>query len=207
MNLVRRAFLAMGLLVLGLTVHAAVPAASAEEAVERYVARLLARVEEIMPWHETDRERYYAEVERALEEFVDFREVARGVMAQYGAGPRGASPEQLERFAEVFKASMVEFYGSALTSYGGQDYEMLPSRPSPDPENATNVRMRVSSENGDGFELQYTMFLDAAGQWKLKNLYVEGVNLRRQYHSRFDDLMARTGYDIDQVIELWQVSE
>lgn len=201
-----RAFLAFTLFALWLSNPAGAQAPSAEQAVEGYVTRLLARVGEIKSWYEDAPERYYDAVETALEEFVDFREVARGVMAQYSTGPRGATADQLDRFTREFRENLVEFYGSALASYGGQEFELLPSRPSPDPDNATNVRMRVKGEDGQAFELQYTMFLNEEREWKLKNLYVEGVNLRRQYHSRFDDLMARNGFDIDKVIELWRVS-
>jgi len=41
----------------------------------------------------------------------------------------------------------------------------------------------------------------------LRNLYVEGVNLRRQYYSRFDNLMTRNDFDIDRVIDLWKIEE
>src|SRR5690606_17919675 len=131
-----------------------------------------------------------ASVETALSEFVDFREVARGVMAQYGTGPNGADAGQLERFAEVFRASLVDFYGSALANYGGAEFQIVPSSTPPsDPENATNVRMSIKADDGSRFEVQYTMFMNPEREWKLKNLYIEGVNLRRQYFSQFDSLM------------------
>ena len=207
MNLLKRPALAGAVLLLCLQgAFAAQSSLSAEEAVRGYIDELLARVAEIKPLFEADRARYFREVEDALERFVDFREVARGVMARYGAGPNGASAEQLDRFAEVFKSSVVDFYGSALASYGGQDYVMLDSREQgSNGDAAAEVRMRVEGENGDGFELQYSMFRNAGGQWKLRNLYVEGVNLRRQYYSRFDDLMRRHDYDIDAVIDNWNV--
>ena len=177
---------------------------TAEESVERYINSILLRANELRSYYETDRNYYFSEIESALTEFVDFREVARGVMAKYGTGPNGANDEQLSRFSEVFKASMVDFYGSALASYGGEKFEILEnSRPPSDPENATNIRMMVAAEDGSRFELQYTMFLNDEGIWKLKNLYVEGVNLRRQYYSRFDSLVSSNGYDIDKVIDSW----
>ena len=187
---------------------AAQPQLTAEEAVNQYITSLLGRINEIKPEYDSNREAYFADVEKALEGFVDFREVARGVMAKYGTGPNGATDAQLDRFAKVFKRSMVEFYGSALASYGGQSFEFVKNKQPPsDPENATNIRMLVKADDGSRFELQYTMFLNRDKVWKLKNLYVEGVNLRRQYYSRFDDLMSRNNYDIDKVIDVWQSSE
>src|SRR6056300_1032967 len=119
---------------------------TAEEAVDQYISALLMRMEEIKPLYETDREAYFSGVENALAEFVDFREVARGVMAKYGQGPNGASAEQLDRFAVVFRSSLVEFYGSALAEFGGVEYEILESR---EQDGAANVRMSVLGDDGN----------------------------------------------------------
>jgi phospholipid transport system substrate-binding protein len=184
------------------------PALSAEAAVDAYITNLLTEMETIKPLYGRDRKTYFAAVEEALSEFVDFREVARGVMAKYGTGPNGATPEQVERFADVFRASLVDFYGSALANYGGAKFEIVPlDTPPADPENATNVRMNIQSDDGSRFEVQYTMFLNADRVWKLKNLYIEGVNLRRQYFSQFESMMMSNNYDIDKVIDGWNVSQ
>jgi len=209
MNTLRRALLVLGLLAASAT--AALPVCaqqeSAEAAVERYIGGLMQRMTEIQPLYQSDREAYFATVENALSEFVDFREVARGVMAKYGQGPNGATPGQLDRFAGVFRASLVEFYGSALAEYGGVEFEILDNRQQSNSDRAANVRMSVLGDDGNRIEVQYTMFLNDEDVWKLRNLYVEGVNLRRQYYSRFDNLMTRNDFDIDKVIDLWQIEE
>lgn len=184
------------------------PALTAEAAVDMYITDLLKQMDSIKPLYATDREAYFAAVEEALTAFVDFREVARGVMAKYGTGPEGATPEQLQRFADVFRDSLVDFYGSALANYGGAEFEIVPSTTPPsDPENATNVRMNIKADDGSRFEVQYTMFVNEDRAWKLKNLYIEGVNLRRQYYSQFDSMMMNNNYDIDTVIDRWSVSQ
>ena len=184
------------------------PAITAEAAVETYIRDLLAKMEGIKPLYDSDRRAYFAAVEAALSEFVDFREVARGVMAKYGTGPNGATPEQLQRFADVFRASLVDFYGSALASYSGATFEILPlDTPPSNPANATNVRMNILGDDGSQFEVEYTMFLNPDGVWKLKNLYIEGVNLRRQFYAQFDSMMMSNNYDIDKVIDSWEVSQ
>ena len=184
------------------------PELTAEAAVEMYIGNLLMEMEDIKPLYDTDRAAYFMAVEAALTEFVDFREVARGVMAKYGTGPNGATPEQLQRFADVFRDSLVDFYGSALANYGGADFEIVPiATPPTDPENATNVRMNIQADDGSRFEVQYTMFLNEDRMWKLKNLYIEGVNLRRQYYSQFDSMMMSNNNDIDKVIDSWSVSQ
>jgi phospholipid transport system substrate-binding protein len=180
----------------------------AQAAVDTYIRDLLQSMDAIKPLYQSDRAAYFAEVEAALSEFVDFKEVARGVMARYSTGANGATNAQLERFADVFRESLIDFYGSALANYGGVDFEITAvNAQSEDPENNTNVRMNIRADNGTRFEVMYTMFLNEDRIWKLKNLYVEGVNLRRQYHSQFDSLMASHNYDIDKVIDAWKSSQ
>jgi len=181
---------------------------SAQEAVDLYISGLLAAMQEIRALYDSDREVYFREVEEVLSSFVDFREVARGVMAKYGQGPNGATSDQLDRFADVFRASLVDFYGSALAEYGGAEYEFLENRQqSRNSERSSSVRMSLLGDDGNRVEVQYTMFLNEDRVWKLRNLYVEGVNLRRQYYSRFDNLMTRNDFDIDRVIDLWKIEE
>ena len=211
MSMLRRMLMVCGLLVAA--VLAAVQPAvaqqeTAEQAVDRYIGALLSKMDEIRPLYDSNREQYFGEIESAVSTFVDFREVARGVMAKYSQGPRGATPEQLDRFAVVFRKSLVEFYGSALANYGGVRYEFLDSPQSErDSERSTNVLMSVISADGSSIQVQYTMFVNDDMEWKLRNLYVEGVNLRRQYYSRFDNLMMRNDFDIDKVIDLWDTEE
>ena len=200
------AAIALGILLIPL--NAVAQEKSAQEAVDEYISGLLATMQEIKPLYESDRDHYFQQVEEALSSFVDFREVARGVMAKYGQGPNGATSEQLDRFAGVFRASLVDFYGSALAEYGGVEYEFLENRQqSRNPERSSNVRMSLLGDDGNRIEVQYTMFLNEERVWKMRNLYVEGVNLRRQYYSRFDNLMTRNEFNIDKVIDLWAIEE
>ena len=91
-----------------------------------------------------------------------------------------------------------------MVEYGGQELTYLPSEEAPeDPDAPTTVRMQVNA-SGSQIELRYALFKNDAGEWKLRNLYVGGINLRRQYYTQFAALMARHNNDIDQVIEAWQ---
>lgn len=184
-----------------MAVHAQAPALSAVEAAEQSVTQLLKRVEELRPYFESDKDRYYAGIEEEVGRFVDFSQVATGVMARFS---RDATEEQIEAFGEKLRATLTRFYGSALVEYGGQELNyMPPQNPPEDPEAPTNVRMQIVSD-GTRIELQYAMFLNDNKEWKLRNLYVGGINLRRQYHTQFAALMARHDNDIDAVIEAWQ---
>lgn len=174
---------------------------SAVEAAEQSVSQLLQKVQELRPYFDSDKDRYYAGVEEEVGKFVDFREVAVGVMARFS---EQATEEQILAFGEKLRSTLTRFYGSALVEYGGQQLTFLPSDNAPaDPSAGTNVRMQIVSE-GARIELQYALFQNAEGEWKLRNIFVGGINLRRQYHTQFAALMARHNNDIDQVVTAWQ---
>jgi len=174
---------------------------TALQSAELSVNALLATVQEAKPYFANDRERYFASIEVSLMSFVDFDEVAIGVMARFA---EQATPEQITRFGEKLRVTLTRFYGAALVGYDGQELVFLPAgESSPDPELNTNVRMQITANNST-IELQYTLFLNEAREWKLKNLFVGGINLRRQYFTQFSALMNRYGNDIDQVIDNWQ---
>lgn len=197
-------FVALGfaLILMSLTTaQAQAPALTAVEAAEQSVTQLLKRVEELRPYFESDKDRYYAGIEEEVGRFVDFTQVATGVMARFS---EDATEAQIDAFGEKLRATLTRFYGSALVEYGGQELNYMPPRnPPEDPEAPTNVRMQIVSD-GTRIELQYALFLNEDREWKLRNLYVGGINLRRQYHTQFAALMARHDNDIDAVIDAWQ---
>lgn len=202
----RRAGLS-GMLFLLLWVFPASPASAADatqeavEAARNAVASLLGRVAELRPHYDSDPDRYYEGIEEEVSGFVDFEQVAIGVMARFS---RQASDEQIAGFAEKLRSTLTRFYGSALVEYGGQQITYLPPESPPEnPERGVNVRLRVEGEN-QPIELRSSMFRNDDGEWKLRNLYVGGINLRRQYHTQFAALMSRNDNDIDAAIENWQ---
>lgn len=194
-------FVAIVILTLTYPFTAVAQEMTAVDSARESVNELLAKVNELKPFFESDRERYFAGIQDSLNLFVDFDEVAIGVMARYS---EQASKEQISRFGDKLQTTLTRFYGSALVGYDGEKLVFLPAgRPSPEPEENTNVRMQITANNST-VELQYTLFLNEVGQWKLKNLYLGGINLRRQYYTQFSALMNRYGNDIDQVIDNWQ---
>lgn len=200
MTKIKRMF-AIALLTIAAPLLHAAEEMSALESARESVHELLATVEELKPFFESDKDRYFDGIQRSLDSFVDFDQVATGVMARYS---EQASAEQISRFGEKLKTTLTRFYGAALVGYDGEALEFLPAgREAPDPEKNTNVRMRITANNST-VELQYTLFLNEAREWKLKNLYVGGINLRRQYFTQFAALMNRYGNDIDQVVNNWQ---
>ncbi len=192
------------LLLMAAAVRPAVAQDATQEAVDAArdaVTSLLERVSELRPYYDSDQARYYDGIEEEVAGFVDFEQVAIGVMARFS---REASEEQIAAFAEKLRSTLTRFYGSALVEYGGQEITyMPPDSPPENPERGVNVRLRIEGDD-QRIELRSAMFRNDNDEWKLRNLYVGGINLRRQYHTQFAALMSRHDNDIDAVIENWQ---
>lgn len=204
MNQLQKAGAGVLALCLVLGAGRAVAADATEEAVNAArdaVTSLLDRVAELRPYYDSDSQRYYGGIEEEVSGFTDFEQVAIGVMARFS---RQASEEQIAAFSEKLRRTLTRFYGSALVEYGGQEISYLPpDNPPEDPENGVNVRLRIEGDDQQ-IELQSSMFRNDSGEWKLRNLYVGGINLRRQYHTQFAALMSSHDGDIDTVIENWE---
>ncbi|MDX1491196.1 MAG: ABC transporter substrate-binding protein [Pseudohongiellaceae bacterium] len=193
-----KVLIALSMLMVAASSMAAEPRGAVDSTRES-VNELLATVQELKPYYQSDKERYFAGIEKSLSSFVDFDAVATGVMARYS---EQASPEQISRFGEKLRSTLTRFYGAALTGYDGQELEFMPGNVD-ESDGTAVVRMRIATNNNT-VDLQYALFLNEAGDWKLRNLLLSGINLRRQYYTQFSALMNRYGNDIDQVIDNWQ---
>ncbi|NQV68583.1 MAG: ABC transporter substrate-binding protein [Pseudohongiella sp.] len=174
---------------------------SAIETAKLGVETLLQTVVESKQLFVTDRERYFSEVERVLNTFVDFTAVAEVVMSRFASS---ANDEQKQRFADILQTTLTRFYGASLVSYNGQELVFLPpTDPDGNPRGDTVVGMEL--RGGDtNMKLQYQMFLNDNEEWKLKNLSLLGINLGRQYFTQFSALMAQHNNDIDLVLDNWK---
>ena len=174
---------------------------TAIETAELGVETLLETIIESKDFFLTDRDRYFAAVEEAVSNTVDFNAVAEVVMSRYADL---ATAEQKQRFADILKNTLTRFYGAALVSYNGQELVFLPST-NPEGDSRADTVVGMELRGGDSnLTLQYQMFLNENDEWKLKNLSLAGINLGRQYYTQFSALMTQHNNDIDLVLENWK---
>jgi phospholipid transport system substrate-binding protein len=141
---------------------------------------------------------YYADVTKILDAIVDFPFIARAVM---GKNAKAATPEQVEKFAVVFKNGLVKTYGKGISNYADSTFKVLPSTAEPDARRLS-VDLDVK-EKDNTHRLAFTMALNKASEWKLINVVLNGVNLGDSFRSQFDQAMIKHNSSIDKVIENW----
>lgn len=151
--------------------------------------------------YKQDSDAFYAGLNEIMEPVVDFQGIARSVMTvRYS---RSASPAQMERFIETFKRSMVEFYGNALLEFDSGNIVVLPpAKGSLQTDERASVNMEVRSTSGNVYPVTYTM-ANVDGQWKVRNVIVEGINIGLLFRDQFSQSMQTHRNDLDAVIDNW----
>ena len=71
---------------------------------------------------------------------------------------------------------------------------------------SVGVRQHIYGERAKPYEVIYTLRRDAQGDWKLRNVIIEGLNLGRIYQNQFRTAVATYDGDIEKVIDNWTVA-
>ena len=146
-----------------------------------------------------DEAAYLKQVKKILTPVVDFRYIARGVMGGYA---KQASKEQRENFADVFQYGLVSTYAKGMASYADQTISILPPKGDISGQKTISVLQEVRGEDGVN-RVSYTMKLNRAGEWKLVNVVLNGINLGITFRTQFYQAMKKRSGDIELVIAEW----
>jgi len=141
-------------------------------------------------------------VEEVLLPHVDMEVMSRYVLGRYW---RTASEDQRQRFIKEFKNMLVRFYVSALLDDPKQLDDLLantdnlihykPVNLAPDTRKTT-VRAEVYMPNGGPkVPVSFNLFRNAAGNWMMYDVNVDGISLVTNYRSSFAMEVKRDGLD------------
>ena len=141
---------------------------------------------------------FYDALNANLGPVVDADGISRSIMTvKYS---RKATPEQMQRFQENFKRSLMQFYGNALLEYNNQGITVGSEKK--DGEDRASVDMTVKGNNGAVYPVSYTL-TKLNGEWKVRNVIVNGINIGKLFRDQFADAMQRNGNDLDKTIDGW----
>ena len=191
----------IGLLFLLVSPLACAEPPSAFESVRHSTDVLLARLKEVQPIYESDPERFFAEVDDALDPHIDFEGFAKRVMAKHY---RKASEEQQATFQQKFRVALIRTYATALLEFDNQDVVVIePKKAQKKPDRAV-IEIQVHARSGAIYPVVYQLGLQD-NKWMLRNVVVNGINIGLQFRSQFNAYMQRYRGDVDKVIENWAV--
>ena len=166
---------------------------------------------------EADPERYYQQIQDLLDPLIDFRGFARKVMGPYGSSERYRSldeagreqlRDQLDRFTEAMRSSLVRTYSKGLLAFGSSRIELLPpDEPAEGETNPTRISLQqlVYADRALPYEVLYQMGQEKSGDWKLLNVIIESVNLGEVYRDQFLASAREVDGNLDTVIDNWAI--
>ena len=212
---VRSAWL-LGAYLLSAVVWAQDAKVTAHGVVDDATRRVMAVVVESRVYFDEDRERYFRQVQEILDPVIDFRGFARSVMGPYASSERYRSldetgrarlRDQLDRFTEVMRLGLVRTYSKGLLAYGDSRVEVAPVADEEPSAGRATVRQLVYDNQPEPYELIYQMGRGKGGDWQLRNIVIEGVNLGEIYRNQFEASARKNDGDLDAVIASWTAVE
>tara|TARA_R110000764_G_scaffold61741_3_gene131552 strand:- start:657 stop:1298 length:642 start_codon:yes stop_codon:yes gene_type:complete len=171
-----------------------------QEVVDDTSRKVMAVLDANRETYRNDPDAFVRGLDEVLNPVVDFEGIASSVMTvRYS---RSATEEQTQRFIDTFKRSMVQFYGNALLEFKSGEITVLPPNSrEPRPDRAS-VDMQVKANDGQVYTATYTM-TEIDGQWKVRNVIVEGINIGLLFRDQFAQAMKANRNDLDAVIDNW----
>ncbi|KDE40783.1 MAG: phospholipid-binding protein MlaC [Nitrincola lacisaponensis] len=172
---------------------------AARKVVEETTEKVIELMEDRSLLQDENRARLQAEVESLVSPVIDFYGFGRGVMGRFA---RSATEEELQRFADVLKTTLIRTYSLAVSEFAVREYNITPPRaPSPQPDMQV-VNVQLTSTAGKTYNILYYM-RNIDGNWMLVNVAVEGINLRLTFQNQFADMYQRSR-SVSAVIDNWE---
>ncbi|WP_338791498.1 ABC transporter substrate-binding protein [Pseudomonas sp. AE27] len=189
-----------GLLVLlaSLPLMAVAATQSPKEVIQTTTTQLLSDLKANKEQYKANPSAFYDALNANLGPVVDADGISRSIMTvKYS---RKATPAQMQRFQENFKRSLMQFYGNALLEYNNQGITVGAEKK--DGDDRASVDMTVKGNNGAVYPVSYTL-IKLNGEWKVRNVIVNGINIGKLFRDQFADAMQRNGNDLDKTIDGW----
>ncbi|RON37638.1 toluene tolerance protein [Pseudomonas frederiksbergensis] len=176
----------------------AVAAPSAHDLVQDTTTRMLADLSANKEKYKQDPADFYTALNTIVGPVVDAEGISKSIMTvKYS---RKATSAQMQTFQENFKKGLFQFYGNALLEYNNQGITVEPAKD--ESGDRTSVGMTVKGSNGAVYPVSYTLE-KINGEWKLRNVIINGINIGKLFRDQFADAMQRNGNDLDKTINGW----
>ena len=189
---------------------------TAYEVVQDTTVQVMAVVVEARSYVDAEPERYYQAVQAVLDPVIDFRGFARSVMGPYASSERYRSLDeagrvqlrgQLDRFTEVMRLGLVRTYSKGLLAFGSSRIEVVQPPDDVVESSRVSVRQLIYSDEPEPYVMMYQMGRAKTGDWKLRNVIIESVNLGEIYRNQFQAAARKHDGDLDSVIDSWSSVE
>ncbi len=177
--------------------------------------KIIVAIEEAKQYYDTEPERFHAAIDEILFPLIDFRSFARGVMGKHGSrryessltdeSAKQAFQARVDAFTEKFKQGLVATYAKGLLTFQGEEIDVLPVKEDMTAGKSVNVVQKIHGDGSEPVLIRYKMRQNSDGQWKVRNVQLQSINLGKVYRNQFASAARQYNSDIDKVIANWVV--
>ncbi len=169
-------------------------------------ARVIKLLQDNRNTYEKKPDQFYRDVEQVIDPVIAFDEMARGVMGKYA---HRASDAQIKEFTGVFRSSLIHFYSKAVLTFDSSQLSLGKVDPvSPEilkeydsgKSRSVPVSLKIKAKDAE-YSISYSMMKEG-GEWKVRNIIVEGINIGIQFRNQFGEAMNRYK-KVEVAIEKW----
>jgi phospholipid transport system substrate-binding protein len=105
------------------------------------------------------------------------------------------TPAQKSEFTALFSDFLKDTYSEKIATYYGElDHIQYGGEKIVDGDYA-QVKLTLTTKSKVDHPVEYRMHKNAAGDWKVYDVVIEGISLVRNYRDQFDAIIAKSGYD------------
>lgn len=131
-------------------------------------------------------------IRNAMESRFAWDESARACLGRHW--PK-LNPAQKTEFTALFSDFLKETYSDKIATYYG-DLDHIQYQGEKIVEgNYASVKLLLTTKAKVDHPVEYRMQKNAAGDWKVYDVVIEGVSLVKNYRDQFDAIIAKSGYD------------
>ncbi len=167
-------------------------AVEAQQLVIDTSTRVLERLRQEQQKLKTHPELIYPLVEDLVLPHFDFERMSIWVL---GKNWRKADTHQQRQFVDAFRTLLVRTYAKALLEYTDQQINYLPFHAEEGAKRVT-VRTEIAQPGGVNIPINYSMFLNQEGAWKVYDISVDGVSLVTNYRTSFASEIRQGGIEM-----------
>jgi phospholipid transport system substrate-binding protein len=133
----------------------------------------------------------YQLADELLVPYIDFGRVSSLALGKHW---RRAEPVQKREFVEQFKHMLIRTYATAFKEIEEWEIRHLPVKQGKR-KGDVFVRTEVLRPGAQPVSVDYRMYLNRAGEWKVYNVKIENISLITTYRTKFQQEIRRGGMD------------
>jgi phospholipid transport system substrate-binding protein len=150
----------------------------------------VSQVLDILKDHQSSQEARRRRLIAVVAGHFDFADMARSSLGYHW---RQLTPDQQQRFVQLFTAFMEDAYLNKIEGYSGQKIEFVNQTSNGAGDSQVNTRV-IQPTGGDPITVDYRLKQDS-GDWKVYDVTVDNISITANYRNQFNRVINNQGFD------------